>query len=200
MQKRLPRYSEDFQNKILKYPKWESQQLSLVGRLLLFKGIRFFFGNDCNDSQINFTEYNKPFFNSGHVKFNISHAGEIVVCALTKIGEIGIDIELMQDKKIDDFRVFMTDNEWIKIKEARNSTLEFYNYWTEKESIIKIYGHGMTLPLQSFEIQEKQTQINEQKYYLKEIKIHPDYLCHMAFGENLDDHRIKIKNYSIEEL
>ena len=60
----------------------QDAQLSLLGRVLLAKGVEQM---NCSfdKSDIKYTPYNKPYFDSIDVRFNISHSGKVVVCALT---------------------------------------------------------------------------------------------------------------------
>ena len=66
----LPKFSEEFQNKILKYIRWQDAQLSLLGRGLLVKWteqIKCSF----NEYNLKYTSYNKPYFYNEDLNFNI---------------------------------------------------------------------------------------------------------------------------------
>lgn len=94
-----------------------------------------------------------------------------------------------------DFELHMTENELKSIASSANINEAFYNYWTQKESVIKAHGHGLSIPLQSFEISNYTTRINEETYYLKEIKIDEKYKCHVSLKTDCNEISIKkIKN------
>ena len=181
----LPDFSAEYQDKIKRYRRWQDAQLSLLGRILLVKGLeQINYGFD--ESNLNYTSFNKPYLENNAIHFNISHSGELVVCALTKIGAIGIDIEKINDTKISDFKSQMTVNEWKLINESTNANLSFFQYWTQKEAVIKTQGKGLSIPLKSFEVTKNKTIIESEVYFLKELKINDDYCCHLALKENID--------------
>jgi len=181
----LPDFSAEYQDKIKRYRRWQDAQLSLLGRILLVKGLeQINYGFD--ESNLNYTSFNKPYLENNAIHFNISHSGELVICALTKIGAIGIDIEKINGTKISDFKSQMTVNEWKLINESTNANLSFFQYWTQKEAVIKTHGKGLSIPLKSFEVTKNKTIIESELYFLKELKINDDYCCHLALKENID--------------
>lgn len=199
----LEKYSkictEEFNAKILKYRRWQDAQLSLLGRVLLQYGLRKYF--NIQDYEIDRTSDHKPFLkNKKEVHFNISHAGKLVVCAISK-SPVGIDIEYI-DPKINytDFKPQMTLNEFNKIHLSDNNIRSFFTYWTEKEAVIKAHGKGLLIPLQSFEVFQDQTLIENEKFYLKEIFIHQEYLCCIAANNNIEYQNIQIEQLNLNIL
>lgn len=187
----LPNFSEAYQDKIKRYRRWQDAQLSLLGRILLFRGIEeagLFYPKD---KEMKYTKYNKPYFEDSLVQFNISHSGEIVVCALSDESEIGIDIEIATEIEIDDFKFQMTKKEWERVTMSSNKKNAFFDYWTQKEAVIKAHGQGLSIPLKSFEISADSTKINEEKFYLKEIKIDEMYKCHISLKTDINEISVK---------
>ncbi|PKV49534.1 4'-phosphopantetheinyl transferase [Aquimarina sp. MAR_2010_214] len=180
----LPMFSNHFQNRIAKYRRWQDAQLSLLGRVLLKKGMEKV---NCSfdESDLKYSDFNKPYFNSCVINFNISHSGEFVVCVLTDIGDVGIDIEKIDSIEINDFKSQMTPNEWEQISTSENTKNSFFKYWTQKEAIIKAHGKGLSIPLKSFEVQNNKTVIDTENFFLKKIKISNDYYCHLALKSSL---------------
>lgn len=176
----LPKLPFDFREKIRKYQRWQDVQLSVLGRVLLYYGIEKNFSLNPKNPEIKFNPYNKPFFEGDPVYFNISHSAEIVVCAITDVAAIGIDIEKIKDIEIDNFKINMTDAEWIKITFSENKMETFFDYWTQKEAVLKATGKGQSIDLQSFEIIENEVLMNNEKFSLKEIKIDEKYKCYVA--------------------
>ncbi|REG91603.1 4'-phosphopantetheinyl transferase family protein [Flavobacterium aquicola] len=191
MQEFLLRFPIDFQNKIKSYQRWEDAQLSLLGRILLYRGTDNFNGT-YKETSVKYTKYKKPYFGEDKVCFNISHSGEIVVCAVTNVCDIGIDIELQRDIQIQDFQSEMTEGEWIKISTSFNKKGSFYNYWTQKEAVIKGGGKGLSVPLKSFEISKNIAIVENKKFFLKEIKLDSKYKCHIATSKLVNEKYIKI--------
>jgi 4'-phosphopantetheinyl transferase len=85
--------------------------------------------------------------------FNISHTRGLVVCALARAREIGVDVEDLQRPVSHDLaRRFFSASEADTLdclpEPAR--TARFYDYWTLKEAYIKARGMGLSLPLDGF--------------------------------------------------
>ncbi len=182
----LPSFSGEFQKKILKYKRWEDAQLSLLGRFLLKHGLQYDHNNKYDDNELHYSYYSKPYFKDQRIKFNISHSGNIVVCVITEVCDIGVDIEILEDVKIEDFKEQMTTAEWERIVSSNDKKGSFFEYWTQKEAVIKAHGMGLSIPLQSFEVINNKTMINEENFFLKEIKLDNKYKCHIAFKEEID--------------
>lgn len=196
MKNELIKFSSNFQEKIKKYRRWQDGQLSLMGRLLLFKGIQEVYNLDYSDKKICYTKFNKPYFLDDSVQFNISHSGDIVICAFTKDTEIGIDIEKISSIEIDDFEPQFSKNEWDKIMNSNHSKETFFDYWSQKEAIIKAHGQGLSIPLKSFEIKENKTTINNDIFYLKKVNIDNHYKSYISQKESIQ--KIKVKEIKIQ--
>ncbi|GAA3649411.1 4'-phosphopantetheinyl transferase family protein [Flavivirga jejuensis] len=189
--KYLPKFSTEFQKKVLRYRRWQDAQLSLLGRVLLVKGMEQMNYN-FDDFDLKYTFYNKPYFDSIDMSFNISHSGKIVICALTRLGSIGIDIEKIKPIKITGFKSQMTKNEWESVNNSKDKIRSFFYHWSQKEAVIKTNGKGFTIPLKSFEIRNKKTTVGFENFFLKEITIKDDYSCHVALNRKIDTIEIKI--------
>ncbi|WP_378186698.1 4'-phosphopantetheinyl transferase family protein [Aquimarina sp. W85] len=180
----LPNFSNDFQRKILTYRRWQDVQLSLLGRLLLKQGMEGMSKTFCEENLM-YSAYNKPYFKNKCVKFNISHSGNIVVCVLSEIDEVGIDLEILKNIDIESFKSQMTNLEWKQIISSNDVKNAFYNYWTKKEAVLKAHGMGLSVPLNSFEIINNQTKINGEIFFLKKIELDNEYKCHLAFKNKI---------------
>ena len=178
--KRLPQKE---QSRILKYHNWSDQLKCLMGISLIvhfvFKGDLFLL------KTLKYNYFGKPYTDRNGF-FNISHAGDFVIAAVSSEFEMGIDIEKIIPVALKDFKDQMTAVEWNRISScAENQNQEFYRYWTQKEAVIKAAGKGLSIPLKSFEIIGLKTVIAEKSYYLKELDISKDYCCHIATTDQL---------------
>ena len=106
----------------------------VLGKLMLKKGLEEL-GLDNNLEKILFNKNEKPYLEN--VFFNISHSGRYVVCAITQDGEVGIDIEILNEVLLKDFEMNFTKKEWSNITLHTFPLKKFYWYWVRKESIIK---------------------------------------------------------------
>lgn len=184
LQRELSAFPFDFVERLKRYRRWQDIQLSLLGRVLLFKGIKEHYQLNLTPGDIKYNQYNKPFFEGNQIYFNISHSGEIVVCAITDKLEIGIDIEKINVIDIHSFKFQMTDRQWDKITLDDDVNEAFFNYWTQKEAVIKASGLGQ-IDFHSFEIVDNFTIIGKEKFCLKEIKLDKKYKCNIAHKNHL---------------
>ncbi len=180
----LLNFPDDFQKRVLKFRFWQDSQLCLLGRLLLSTGLKNL-NEELHIRDLNYTSYNKPYFKDEKLKFNISHSGNIVVCVITETCEVGIDIEIVEDIQIEDFKSQMTELEWRRIISSSSIKKSFFDYWTQKEAVIKAHGMGLSIPLKSFEITDCQTKINEERFFLEEIKLDNKYKCYLALKNEI---------------
>jgi phosphopantetheinyl transferase len=112
------------------------------------------FGNEQLEFALN--SFGKPFLvNSPNVHFNISHAGNCVVCVVSD-SSVGIDVEVV--RPIDDAQIaahFFSQEEQAYISSDSSDLLRnqrFFEVWTKKESRIKWDGQGLSKSLPSFSV------------------------------------------------
>jgi 4'-phosphopantetheinyl transferase len=89
------------------------------------------------------------------LSFNVSHSRGMVVCALCRDGDLGVDVEpLDEEYNLDVADRFFTPGETAVIQRAAGPAKQetFLKTWTLKEAVIKARGEGLSLPLASFEI------------------------------------------------
>lgn len=96
-------------------------------------------------------EHGKPYA-VGCAEFNISHSGNMIVCAVAD-NPVGIDVELIKPINPGIVRKLCTesDNRYIYEKNSPNETDEFsdeqlyrfYEVWTAKEAYFKCIGTGI---------------------------------------------------------
>ena len=186
-QRLLSRLPAPMQKKILAYRRWQDAYASLFGKLLLEKAL-LQAGLSADLTDLRVTEYGRPYldgysspYTEGGADFNISHSGNRVVCILSTLGRVGIDLEENNDIAIEDFQSQFTVTEWAAITGAVIPLQAFYHYWTAKESLIKADGKGLQIPLNSLEVgNQPSVVVNGQHWYIRDLPIFPNYACHVA--------------------
>ena len=95
-------------------------------------------------------EHGKPCFRiHPEVRFNISHSGDLVICAVSDF-EIGIDIQEKSRMNTDRIaKKIMSPAEHKKYLESSERQDFFYRVWVMKESYVKWTGDGITRELHS---------------------------------------------------
>lgn len=141
--------------KVEKYINKKDKIKTLVGEVL----IRTIIAKKVRIKNKNITfgknKYGKPYLKEyPKFKFNISHSGEFVVCAVDD-KYIGIDIQKVEHIEYKEIaKIFFTLSEYncILKRNLDNQLNKFYDIWTLKESYIKCYGQGLSMPLNSFSV------------------------------------------------
>lgn len=121
-------------------------------------------------------EHDKPEVANSPVplRFNLSHTSRFVVCAVTPVLDIGIDVECIE-RKNDVLAIadrFFSAQE-VKDLFALSVNLQedrFFDYWTLKEAYMKASGEGISLGLGNF------------SFHLED----PEDI-NISFGSKLDD-------------
>lgn len=87
------------------------------------------------------------------LEFNLSHTAGMVVCAVTCLGPIGVDVERVRMREyLDVARRFFAPDEVQQLErlpehERRSA---FFRFWTLKEAYIKALGKGLSVDLSRF--------------------------------------------------
>lgn len=184
---------EDARAGIYRYRRWEDAHASLLGKHLLqyaFRREHLPFAI----SDIEYTAFRRPFV-KGAPDFNISHAGNIVVCAVANKGSVGIDIEKPVSLSVEDFRQQFAPEEWDAIRHDPASPEIFYRYWTRKEAVLKAAGTGLNEELHRLNIIADSVFYHQHTWHLNPVTIMPGYVCHLASSEMevvVDTHSVGI--------
>ncbi len=104
---------------------------------------------DFRDIRVEIGEQGKPYLpDHPKVHFNLSHSGNRVICAVGPV-EVGCDVETVKESHIKTvIRCFAESEQIVAARSAEN----FFRLWTLKESIVKLSGKGLLIPLKSFEV------------------------------------------------
>lgn len=152
---------------LLKYGLWEQYKLP---REIL----RFGFG-----------EFKKPYLiGYEQIHFNLSHSGNWVFCGIGEVS-LGVDVERMKEDHLDIAKSFYTEEEY---KDILNKPVElqkraFYELWTLKESYMKAVGAGLSIGLNTFGFQKKDSKI-------RLVQKEKDGSSYVFFSSQLDQEHI----------
>lgn len=132
-------------------------------------------GIPCNEIIFGTAEKGKPFAVNAEIRFNVSHSGKMVVCAISD-KEIGIDIEKIRTVNHRAAERFATESEIDYINSEADG---FFKIWTLKEAYFKCIGTGLGADIKSvsFNISENEIICSEQGFncFFKEIA--DGYIC-----------------------
>ncbi|SEP76805.1 4'-phosphopantetheinyl transferase family protein [Neolewinella agarilytica] len=181
-----------FRESILRYQNHNQKWMSLLGRQLLFKGLAEL-GHPINET----TVWSKAIYGRPYIKafpdFNISHSGELAVCAIGEKGKrVGIDIQ--REKNLGPRllnQVFTAQElDWVAGKKSRAARL-----WSRKEAVTKLLGLGMRVNFRKLEALSNQVTFEGKSYYLQNIPVSDGYQCTLA-GETPLDVQLNLYHWS----
>jgi 4'-phosphopantetheinyl transferase len=188
----------ELQQKNARYRNYADRCNHLFGKILLQKGIESLGYRQKNVLQ--FLKYNKfgrpsifPDFD-----FNISHSGNLVICAISNDFRIGVDIEKIGDVHFEDVRNAMSTEQWEEIFLATDPLDLFFKYWTIKESALKADTRGLTLPLDKIMIRGRYAYIQNYQWNLTELVINRYYKSFLATSMQVNLN-IKVRKIDLDE-
>ncbi|MBS1775586.1 MAG: 4'-phosphopantetheinyl transferase superfamily protein [Bacteroidetes bacterium] len=178
-------------DKICSFRNYEDSLRALFSRLLCDFVLQNEYPLNTKPFLIAETTFGKPYLeNHKNIKFNISHSGHWVVCAVSH-QEIGIDVEQVRNIDLDIAQHYFSESERndLLVQPLVKQMDYFYRLWTLKESYIKMLGEGLSCPLDSFSVvmngEPYLIDKTQQKlpFTLQEIFIEPDYKLAVCSSE-----------------
>ena len=155
-QKLLRFVAAEKREKIHKFHKRDDSLRCLMADLLIRYILNTLFELSNQNISFDYTHYGKPLLHKQpHIHFNSSHSGHWAVCAVDK-NPIGIDVEKIQPIDLDIAEQYFSKQESQQLFSLpHNRQLDFfYELWTLKESFLKYKGKGLSIPLNSFTINQ----------------------------------------------
>jgi 4'-phosphopantetheinyl transferase len=129
----------------------------IVARGMLRVLLGFYLGRAAADVEFSYTDFGKPrLLGNSDIRFNVSHSGSFALYAMTRYGELGVDVE--QHRVMDDLESiaerFFTPGELSDLLNVPldGRTAAFFRCWTRKEAFVKAVGEGLSIPLDSFRV------------------------------------------------
>lgn len=110
---------------------------------------------DARDLEFGTGEHGKPFLVGEELQFNLSHSEEQGMLAVTRLAEIGVDVESME-RKVEIRGIaerFFSESESAELFElnSHEQCEGFFNLWTRKEAWLKATGIGISQGLNKIE-------------------------------------------------
>jgi 4'-phosphopantetheinyl transferase len=132
-----------------------SRQIISRGILRLLLGS--YTGKDPKALAFSYSEFGKPFLSNpanSEICFNLSHSGDLLLIAVARGEQIGIDVE-KNENNIDISGIaalVFSAEEQFSVSQSANPIHEFYELWTAKEAILKSTGLGFSYPSNQFSV------------------------------------------------
>ena len=173
----LSMVSPEKQERILRYRFFRDAQNSLLGDILARTEICRATGLENQQLVFSVNEFGKPFLtNAPPIHHNISHTEKYIACVVAN-EPAGIDIERVRPIDLKIAKRFFAPDETAYIMEEP-CPRRFFEVWTQKESLIKREGRGLSKPLHSFSVFDP----TEAGHYCRVFE-NDEAICHVCTSD-----------------
>lgn len=180
-------FPEDESYRIGRFVREADRRLRYAADVLLYRLIIETFG-DCSDISVVRDCQGRPCLSgAGDADISISHSGDIVVCALSTGGRIGIDIEHIRKIDTSEFRDFFPESllsaagiDSDAFSGNGTGVEDFFHAWTRLESVLKADGRGFASTFDDILFVENMAFMDGNTWHLNTIAVADGYVCHLA--------------------
>ena len=149
------------------------------------------------------TDLGKPYIENIDLFFNVSHSKNQALLAISKDGEVGVDIEYMKD--LQDAVTFSnySFSEQEKAMIFKNGQIDkdvLFTFWTFKEAYIKATGTGLSVDISKINLADFYTnevlKFGDNTWALKRLQADEGYKAAFAIAQPVD----KITEFMFDEF
>jgi 4'-phosphopantetheinyl transferase len=158
----------------------------LLGRALIKRTLSACLEISVDEIQLQYGNYGKPFITgvSQAIDFNLSHTQDILVLAVTKLGQIGIDIE-PSNRSLESLEIAETICTDFELQEVNSLAQDLRNpfllqLWTLKEAFSKSLGLGLHKDFSSFGFQKEAS-----CFHLVDLESTTNYANNLSFFSSI---------------
>lgn len=157
-----------------RFRRWQDRQARLWG-LLMLKKLLLALGLAGEPlAGLERGPWGRPFL-AGGPEFNLSHSGDLVLCAVARGVRLGVDIELVAPLELEDLAASFLPREWREITAHPDPLGRFYDFWTAKEAVAKAEGLGLSLPLPEIRLEGGLARCRGRVWFLRPLALAPGY-------------------------
>lgn len=128
----------------------------LVARSFLRTLIGKYLVEDPQSIRFEYNNFGKPSLPGENLSFNLSHSNNLILFGLAQHEALGVDVERINPdfgtQKIAKRFFSPYEIEELNCLPVDQQVIGFFNCWTRKEAFIKALGHGLSIPLKSFDV------------------------------------------------
>ena len=168
--------------KIMRYRKWEDRHRALFGKLMLLRGLADHGFPDFDLTELTYNDQQKPQL-VGNLNFNISHAGQVVVCGFVTKGQIGVDVEIFKPIELEDYEFIFDAETFRELRQSHDPMGAFFEAWTIREAILKAEGSGLTEDAKKIKYKDGLATFKNQKWYVRPFPVPTQHIAHLATSE-----------------
>ncbi len=131
--------------------------------------------------EVALSENGKPYLRDNELHFNLSHSGELAICAISE-NPVGVDIEKIRE-------VDLKLTEKVFGKKEKMSLEDFFKMWTRKESFLKCLGEGFKSKKTKTDLSQDRVE-TENKVFFLETLLFGDYVISVCTRDKKEKHKI----------
>ncbi|HVZ39813.1 MAG TPA: 4'-phosphopantetheinyl transferase superfamily protein [Candidatus Kapabacteria bacterium] len=131
----------------------------VAARGMLREVLGAYLGSNPANVRFCYGAYGKPELAPEHesdLRFNLSHSGELALCAVTTGCSVGVDLERIRpDIEFESIALRFFSAQEVHAFSLLSDDVRpraFFNCWTGKEAYIKAIGEGLSMPLDQFDV------------------------------------------------
>jgi 4'-phosphopantetheinyl transferase len=110
--------------------------------------------------EFSFSRYGKPALSGFQpgigIEFNMSHAGDVALIALSEVGPLGVDIEHVREEtdpgQLAEACLTPGEIRMLGTMPVHERIETVYRWWTRKEALAKALGEGLAQPLTRYQV------------------------------------------------
>jgi len=175
----LLQFPDAMSKKIMRYRKWEDRHRALFGKVMLRRGLDEHGLKDFDLKDLRYNKLKKPEL-PGAVQFNISHAGNVVICAFNTEGVIGVDVEIIKPVILEDYEFIFDTDTFRQLRQAGDQEGAFFEAWTIREAILKAEGSGLTEDAKKIVLKDGIAKFKDQEWFIKPFPVPKQHIAHLA--------------------
>jgi 4'-phosphopantetheinyl transferase len=137
----------------------EDREAFVVARGLLRKILGRYLGVAPSEVRFSYNSYGKPALEQAGrraVRFNLSHSGQVVLYAVARGRNVGVDVERIRPvpraEQIVNRYFSARERVFLSALPADQRQGAFFSCWTRKEAYIKARGQGLSLSFDEFDV------------------------------------------------
>jgi len=149
--------SADEQERAARYRRERDSRKFVVGRARLRRLLGLRLGRAADEVRFRYGANGKPALDGdGRLSFNLSHADDLMLVAISHDAEVGVDVERLRPlpEMADLAPEFLTRAELdrLALVDEAERLVTLYRIWTRKEAWLKARGVGLSVPLETLDL------------------------------------------------
>lgn len=174
-------FPEDTRDRLSRYYRSRDRHASIIGLWLAVEALTALGVEGCEPGRLARDVHGRPYLpDASNADFNIAHSGDVVVCAVSTVGRVGVDVELHRPVALADYREVFPPDIWQQVIQGPDSLSLFYRYWTQLESVVKAEGTAFAGPFQTMRIARDVAEYLSRRWFIAPIAVATEYHCHLA--------------------